>query len=515
MRKFFNTAGPCIPDDHYTVPSEARCGDLQALVREKRFFVIHAPRQVGKTTLIRDFVRQLNQEGHYQAIYCTLETAQNMTDLEKGMALILRAIEKAIRFSSYADVKIDLKAIEDEPGSVLHSTLATYCSVISKPLVIMFDEVDCLAGETLLSFLRQLRQGYVERGDIPFVHALALVGMRNIRDYKSEVRDGRQTLGSASPFNIVSKALTIRNFNLDELKQLLAQHTEATGQEFPDHLAQKIFTWSSGQPWLCNAIAYEIVAEILKNDHTKAITEDLVETAVENIILRRDTHIDSLLERLKEPRVRRIVEPVILGQQVNLEFSNDDASYTFDLGLLVKNKGDVTPANAIYREVIIRALTYDSQYRLPTSLAGRYIEDGRVDMTTLLKAFQQFWRENSAIWVAKFDYKEAAPHLILQAFLQRIINGGGRIDREYSAGRGRIDLCVGLGPYRYGIELKICYRPDTREKGLNQLAAYLQSLDLDEGWLILFDRDLEKDWDQKISWDDVSHQGKTIHVVSC
>lgn len=72
--------------------------------------------------------------------------------------------------------------------------------------------------------------------------------------------------------------------------------------------------------------------------------------------MRRDTHIDSLLEQLKEARVRRNLEPVLLGRQVNLEFSSDDASYVFDLGLLTKNKGDVAPVNPFCREVIIRAL---------------------------------------------------------------------------------------------------------------------------------------------------------------
>ncbi|MDJ0836832.1 MAG: ATP-binding protein [Acidobacteriota bacterium] len=515
MKKFFNTAGPCVPQKHYMLPAEARSGDLHQLVDEERYFVIHAPRQVGKTTLIQSFVNQLNAEGRYLALYCTLETAQGVDQAEKGIPILIAMLEEAVRLSPYATYKAFAQNPHPIAEIALGRALSEYCAQLDKPLVIMFDEVDCLGEGTLLSFLRQLRQGYINRAGAPFVHSLALVGMRNIRDYKAMVRNGRETMGSASPFNIVTEALTIRNFTSEEVGSLVRQHTEATGQVFPDEVVSRLFYYSNGQPWLCNAIAREIVVKLLKNDHGKAVTEDLVETAVENIILRRDTHIDSLLERLKEPRVRRVLEPVLLGQQVNLEFSSDDASYTFDLGLLIKNKGDVIPANPIYGEVIIRTLTYDSQYQLPTSLAGRYIDNDRIDMTALLKAFQQFWRENSDIWVEKYHYKEAAPHLILQAFLQRIINGGGRIDREYSAGRGRIDLCIAMGDHRYGLELKICYRSNTREQGLDQLAGYLETLNLDEGWLILFDRDPEKDWNQKIYWDDVTHQGKTIHVVGC
>ena len=65
-----------------------------------------------------------------------------------------------------------------------------------------------------------------------------------------------------------------------------------------------------------------------------------------------------------------------------------------------------------------------------------------MNINGLLKGFQQYWCQNSDIWIQKYDYKEAAPNLILQAFLQRIVNGGGIILREYAAGRGRMDLCV-------------------------------------------------------------------------
>ncbi|MDJ0839037.1 MAG: AAA-like domain-containing protein [Acidobacteriota bacterium] len=513
--KFFNIAGPCDPERHYMIPAGTRCVNLHPLVDQGQYFVIHAPRQTGKTTLIMDFVDQLNEEGNYLALYCSLELAQGIDQIERGMRVILACFQEAVRDSHHADRKDFV--VEPEPVAeiALLNTLKTYCASQEKPLVIMFDEVDCLTGDTLISFLRQLRLGYVQRRKTPFVHAMALVGMRNIRDYKAQLREGRETLGSASPFNVVSQALTIHNFSKNEMIELYAQYTQETGRTFSEPALGRIYEETSGQPWLCNAVAREITTNISTSESSEEINVDLVETAVENIILRRDTHIDSLLERLKEPRVRRILEPVILCEQVNLEFAGDDASYVFDLGLLVKNKGDVKPANAVYGEVIIRALTYESQYRLPTALAGRFISKNRVDMRALLLEFQQFWRENSDIWVDKYDYKEAAPHLILQAFLQRIVNGGGRIDREYSAGRGRFDLCISMGEHRYALELKIRYRQAAREKGIEQLADYLDTLGLKEGWLILFDRDPNKPWEEKITWNTESRRGKAIHIVGC
>ena len=98
-------------------------------------------------------------------------------------------------------------------------------------------------------------------------------------------------------------------------------------------------------------------------------------------------------------------------------------------------------------------------------------------MHKLLEAFTQFYRENSDIWLEKFAYKEAGPHLLFMAFLQRIINGGGKIHREYALGRKRVDLLIEWilrktlkQKQRIVIELKIKRGPKTMEEGLEQTA---------------------------------------------
>jgi len=187
-----------------------------------------------------------------------------------------------------------------------------------------------------------------------------------------------------------------------------------------------------------------------------------------------------------------------------------------DLGLIAAKNGDFIPANKIYNEVIIRTLNQDSQYNLQNKIKNIWIDaDGKIDMNGLLKGFQQFWRENSEIWIEKYDFKEAAPHLILQAFLQRIINGGGSILREYAAGRERMDICVIYQNYKYPIELKIKYNESTVNKGIEQLSSYLDKLGETTGWLVLFDRTPEKTWDEKISWTTQTIENKTIHIVGC
>ncbi len=460
MKRFFNVSGPCLPEKHYMIPSHRRIKGLRELIDQEQYFVIHAARQSGKTTLLKELSSRMNAEGKYYALYCSLESVQGITDPEKGIPAVIYTVRKAVLYHPYLPVKrfADEQNM-DEFNIVLGMSLTEFCIKLDKPLVILFDEIDCLSNGTLISFLRQLRDGYINRDMIPFVHSVGLIGMRNIRDYKGKIREERETPGSASPFNIVTKAMTLKNFTKEEVAELYHQHTQETGQVFPPDVTDSVYHYTQGQPWLVSAAAREIVTEILESDYTRRILPEYAEKAVEAIARRRDTHIDSLLERLKEERVRRIVEPVIVGDEKGFDFTDNDYRYVLDLGLLKNEKGVLLPSNPIYADVMIRKLSSEPRMRMDSAdfppPAPAYLSGGRLDMKKLLTDFQNFWRENSGIWQERFQYKEAAPHLILMAFLQRIISAGGRTDREMATGRGRIDLCIHYENQRYPVEIKI------------------------------------------------------------
>ena len=513
MPKLFNIAGPCVPGEHYLVPALARLPQLGGLIAAKQFFVIHAARQSGKTTLLNALEQELNAKHEVVALYCSLETAQGIEEAEKGIPAIVNAILNGLTWHpSFKDLpppRVNLSAYT----MAVNSLLSQLAQAAGKPLVVLFDEADCLSGPTLISFLRQLRDGYVNRIRAPFPVSLALVGMRNIRDYKAKVRPDSDTLGSASPFNIVTKALTLTNFTREEIASLYRQHTAETGQVFEAAAIDRAAYWACGQPWLVNALARDCVEELLKHDYARPVTAELIDAAAEELLRRRDTHLDSLLERLKEARVRRIVEPVILGTEPVESTLSDDCQYVLDLGLLKREDRTLKPANPIYAEVILRTLSYDTQESMDRSIvAAPWIAGDCLDMTGMLQAFQQFWRENSEVWQARYDYREAAPHIILQAFLQRVINGGGQIVREYALGRQRLDLLVCWQGNRYALELKMKeqYRPDSAH---SQMFGYLDRLGLTEGWLAVFDRDPAASWDAKLTWQTLQCEGKTLHVV--
>jgi hypothetical protein len=188
-----------------------------------------------------------------------------------------------------------------------------------------------------------------------------------------------------------------------------------------------------------------------------------------------------------------------------------------DLGLVALERGTPQVANPIYREVIARQMTYSTQLAIPEPEWRWAKPDGTLDMDALLKEFQKFWRANSEAWEEKLDYTEAFPHLLLMAFLQRVTNGEGRIEREYAAGRGRMDL----GVYYRGawniIEIKLLRKKQSfesvKEEGVKQVLQYRERIDpAAPCYLVIFDRQPAKtDWAERIKWinDD------NITIVGC
>jgi hypothetical protein len=342
-----------------------------------------------------------------------------------------------------------------------------------------------------------------------------LVGQRQVRDYALTEEDRRTVswLGTSSPFNIIAEPQTLVPFTPADVNELLIQHTTVTGQRFEPEAIERVVELGRGHPWLTTALADQIVRRDV-TDRSLPITADHVDAAKETIILERRTHIDSLLARLREPRVRKVIEPMLTGGRAVHDSLHDDFLYVLGLGLIRRIGGRYEVANPIYREVIPRALSFDQQMQISTDRAWYVRKDGSLDMGKLMEDWQEFWREDGHLAAEGFFYREAGPHLMLMAFLQRIVNGGGRIEREYGLGRGALDLIVFWKNDRHIIEVKMRRGPRTEEVALKQVARYLDRAGLGDGWLVLFDM-RKRRWDKKIFVREVEHEGKTIRIVGC
>ncbi len=469
------------------LPPMARLPQLQRLIDRHNYFVIQAPRQVGKTTAMLSLAQQLTAGDRYCAAMVSVEVGSPFNnDMQLAENAILGAWQRALRQRLPKELQPP-KPTETESGQKIQHFLAQWAAVSTRPIALFIDEIDSLQDQLLISVLRQLRDGYPDRPR-GFPISIGLIGMRDVRDYKV-ASGGSARLQSASPFNIKVESLTLRNFNTMEVAELYQQHTNDTGQIFAPAALQLAFELTQGQPWLVNALAQQLTDEIAPNPQT-TITPQMVDEAKEILIRRQDTHLDSLAERLREKRIKAIIEPMLAGLELG-DIPNEDIQFVQDLGLCAMDpQGGLMIANPIYREVLPRVLSITPIASLPHISPSWLTENGEINLDRLLQAFLDFWLQHGEALLKSASYPEIAPHLVLMAFLHRVVNGSGTLEREYAIGRDRMDLCLRYGDLTLGIELKVWRtgQADPLTKGLLQLEGYLDRLPPSRGWLVIFDR---------------------------
>ncbi|MFH1463825.1 MAG: ATP-binding protein [Pseudomonadota bacterium] len=404
-------------------------------------------------------------------------------------------------------------------GSRLRHWLTLFAAAVApRPAVLVLDEADVVRGPPLISLLRQLRNGFTGRGVGRFPTSVALVGMRDLRDYLKHAKDG-VPVNPGSPFNVKAASVTLRDFTAAEVGDLCAQHTAETGQDFEPGAVERAFWWTQGQPWLVNALARTAVLELVP-DRGLPVTAAHIDEAKEQLVLARTTHLDSLAERLREPRVARVVEPIILGDRpFSVPYEHDDFQYALDLGLIRRGPQGAEPANPLYREVLVRQVGLRFQEALHQPWWPWRTAKGRLDFPALVEAFLDWWRDNEGALEAHGEkgYPEAVPHLALMAFLQRVVNGGGSVLREYASGRGAVDLVVQYGGDRFVVEIKRVFSggrsPErVREEGVAQLGRYLEELGEPEGWLVIFDQRPGLDWERRLWREEREHRGRILRL---
>ena len=502
-----------VPQRHYCIPPLSRVNleGILELVEDMRYFVLHAPRQTGKTSILKTLSDTLNDSGRYRCVYANFEVGQTAReDVPRAMRALLgqiaRRAESMLGDTFVRDVR--LAVLEEHGGhGALNVTLSRWARALEKPLVLLIDEIDSLEGDSLISVLRQLRAGYDERPD-GFPQCVILCGVRDVRDYRIHSSSHGAGVTGGSAFNIRAESLRLGDFTQDEVHSLLGQHTSETGQEFEAGAMERIWELTRGQPWLVNALALQVCFKDKAGlDRSRPIRVTAIDGAKETLIVRRVTHLDQLAARLRENRVRRVIEPLLEG---NLEpdWSEEDMEYVRDLGLIAVDD-PVRIANTIYRVVVPRQLTSALQSRVAGLIRPlSYCQsDGSLDLVRLMQRFQGFFRDHSEHWVGRFGYREAGPQLILQAFLQLLVNSGGRIEGEYGVGRLRTDLLVvwprpGGIETRYVIECKVL-RPrrgleGTIAEGVRQTAEYVDVTGAEEGHLVVFDLRADRTWSQSI-----------------
>ena len=373
------------------------------------------------------------------------------------------------------------------PDGAHEEVLVRWASADARPLVLLIDEIDALVGDTLLSVLRQLRSSYTLR-PTSFPQSVILCGVRNLRDYR--IPSGSKDYTGTGAFNISARTLRLSDFTRHEVQSLLSQHAAERGQQFLSEAAACVWTQTQGQPWLVNALC-ERACFASDAPRDQAVTAADIQAAQEQLIVDRVVHLDQLTDKLQEDRVRRVIEPLLTGSDWPA-FTDQDLEYVRDLGLIVRDD-PLRISNPIYTEAVPRHLTHAVQAGLPIQAASYVDAHGGLDLSKLLEDFGDFFRQHSGHWEQRFLKYEAAPQLLLQAYLQKVISSGGHLIREYGLGRGRTDLLItwpqGPRQRRFVVECKVLRRgsESTIREGVEQTAGYVDRSGAEEGHLVVLD----------------------------
>ncbi|MEA1967147.1 MAG: ATP-binding protein, partial [Thermodesulfobacteriota bacterium] len=235
--RFFNTAGPVNSNDHYTLSPLKRFDleDIELLIDQKKYFILHAPRQTGKTTSLNALADHLNKKSVYASVYINVEPAQAAREnVEQAMRAILSRLASQIKWlfnDSFFQENWESVLNSSGPFAAFVEMVAQWCEHMEKPVVLLIDEIDSLVGDTLISILRQIREGYNNR-PARFPSSIILCGVRDIRDYRIHSDMEKSIITGGSAFNIKAKSLRLGGFTENETAELMVQHEQETGQKF-------------------------------------------------------------------------------------------------------------------------------------------------------------------------------------------------------------------------------------------------------------------------------------------
>jgi len=239
IEREFNIFGPIDPETHYHVERVATKSELQDKVVKGRYFTLNASRQTGKTTLFQEMIDELEESGEYFGILLNFEMLVSYEQEDFYRELTFMLAEWCELFAPDAPEPDSFRQHGDF-GRWLRQTSRQ----LKKKCVLIIDEYEAISIELTTPLLSLFRGLYLRRNvkNAYCPHSILLVGVRTIPALLG---------GTQSPFNIADQ-FTVPYFTEDEVKALLTQHTDVTGQIFHENVLHSIYEQTEGQPFLVN-----------------------------------------------------------------------------------------------------------------------------------------------------------------------------------------------------------------------------------------------------------------------
>ncbi|MDE0012669.1 MAG: AAA-like domain-containing protein [Candidatus Poribacteria bacterium] len=506
MRRFW-TQGPVNPQEHYVVSRSDEIADFIKRVEEGRYIVLFAPRQTGKTTFFQDALAALvvssasvDQTIDYFPIQLNFDVYKNL-DLATFYGHLYEQMREEIEavFQGRGCVLSEtLRGFLEETTLTNHLSMMTFFKRLARFLdaeydgqqvVLVIDEFDGIPQVALSDFLHTLRHIYIS-GKPRCPHSVGIIGVKSIAQLNYD--------RSISPFNIQDE-FQLPNFTLEQVHELLGQYTDEVGQVFVPEVIASIHKQTAGQPMLVNRFA-QILTEELDIPKGEPITMAHFLKAHAQLLKEDNVNFTHLLTNIrKDPRFENLLMRIMARDDgVDFNLRSDIISELATYGVIARgDDGMCEIVNPIYLYCILQAFKpivngLEDEYLHENSREGflDYLTlIGQIDMRTLLDNFRDFIaRAGFKILQVPDTPQESVGRHLLLAYLDQFVKLiGGFMHLEVQTGRGRMDIIITHNQRKYIVETKI-WRGDNRyQAGKKQLAAYLRSENVTEGYYIVFD----------------------------
>jgi AAA-like domain len=468
--RIFNTSGPNILAEHYTLPRLDLIAKGKKLVHSNRYFTIWAPRQTGKSTYFRLLADVLREEG-YKVCYVNFENYQS------------------------AALNIFVNTLTDEllrywqrnfKGLTLQEVFQTIRNINDERFVLIIDEVEGINPEYFGQFLHTIRNAYHSR-ETHGLKSVIFVGVSNITGV---VQD------NASPFNI-SDSLQVDYFTKQEVFDLLGQHETETGQQFAPKVKEKIYAITAGQPGLVNGFA----AKLIEKYADKPLLDYMDYLIVEDWYLYKalDKNVANVINKAKKHQ-KFLEELLFLERKVRFDIDKEPVRFFYTNGLIKDdNDGNVTFWVPLYKKRLQKYFYPSMNGEAKHIQANIWLEnymltDGKLNMDKIIREYQAYAQRRGFRYFIENDeegkpkgLKEAALMYSFETFIQSFLEVfKGKSYLEPHVALGRSDLIINILNNEWVIEAKIFHNITQFADGKAQLAYYIKSLGLTRGIYLIF-----------------------------
>ncbi len=471
MMRTFNTSGPCNPELHYTVMREDLIVTGQQLVAQGCYFTIFAPRQAGKTTYFQLLFRQLKKQD-YTPVWISFESLRTI-DREKFYQVMGHELQRAL--ASYG-LKLEYPFSDQVDVQRFFEVVRTQ----TPRIVLVIDEFEDVPASALSELLHAFRKMYHQK-EYHALHALALVGVGSLAEL---------VVSSSSPFNIVDE-LQIPYFSQAEVEHLIQEYVADSGQGFEADVIQAIYDNTQGQPGLVCALCHYLVNTRVP-DRSQPVSMSAFYTTLRHFLTERmDKNILNVVQKAKEKQ-SFMLRLLFDDNPIPFTVDDEDIAYLHANGVVDNINGFVEIPVPLYSKRLITAFRPSingeaTHYVSAYDSFSEYVSPDGLNLHAILERYRDYVRRRGFRAFNTEQLKEGAWHYSLDGFINFFIE---RLDGdtlvEVPTGRGRTDILILYPGHKYIIETKVFADDFYFQRGKRQLADYLGSERLTEGYYVVF-----------------------------